>query len=282
MYVMPAAATPQQLDAVFPRSMATWHRRINTCVVGGAVVRIHTQSACAAAGGQFTAGGDWMVHAWLWQTDSGLFNLDGFRDSPLDRMPGMRMGGSVHAPGGAPFVMREGPLQMRVIPLSGKAPTWAEISKVYGMLSRAEAATMRYRDLKVAEAAGYYTFPVLYVDTQGYHYINPRYLPPRAAFNAATPPILVYNRLGGRMVLSGVMYYLGKSATPEQMAAIFPASIASWHQHINICADMQGAVPIFDQATCEAKGYSFEPSIGWMVHAWLFQPDSTGVFAMDR
>jgi hypothetical protein len=150
------------------------------------------------------------------------------------------------------------------------------------MLSRAEAATMRYRDLKVAEAAGYYTFPLLYVDTQGYHYINPRYLPPRAAFNVATPPILVYNRVGGRMVLSGVMYYLGSSATPEQMAAIFPASIASWHQHINICANMQGAVPIFDRATCEAKGYSFEPSIGWMVHAWLFQPDSTGVFAMDR
>jgi hypothetical protein len=281
-YVMPANSTPQQLDSAFPRSMATWHLHINTCVRSGVVVRIHAQAACAAGGGQFTATGEWMVHAWLWQPGAGLFNLDGFRDSPLDRMPGMRMGGRWQAAGGSQFVMREGALQMRVLPLSGKSPTWAEISKVYGMLSRAQAATARYRDVRVAEADGYYTSKVLYVETQGFHYVNPKYMPPRASFDPATPPILVYNSVGGEMVLSGVMYYLGQRATPQQMAAVFPASMASWHQHINICFAQHDVVPIFDQAQCEAKGYSFLPTIGWMVHAWLYRPDTTGVFSMDR
>jgi len=181
--------------------------------------------------------------------------------------------------------MVEGPLEMRMYPTTCKAPTWSELSDVYHKLSIARTATATYRDVGTARIAGYYTMPVLYVANQGYHYINPVYLRDlrRHGFNAATPPILVYNRVGGRMTLDGVMYYMPLRTTARQLAAIFPFSMASWHRHINICVASSGnsILPIHDSAACSSAHGQFIPSTGWMVHAWLYHSTSS-VFAMDE
>jgi len=184
-----------------------------------------------------------------------------------------------------PMDMVEGPLEMQMYPTTCKAPTWSELSDVYHKLSVAQAATAKYRDVGAAQSAGYYTAPVLYVAGQGYHYINPAYLRDlrRHGFNAATPPILVYNRVGGRMALDGVMYYMPWRATARQLAAIFPFSMASWRRHINICVASSGnsILPIHDSAACASAHGQFIPSTGWMVHAWLYHSASS-VFAMDE
>jgi hypothetical protein len=179
--------------------------------------------------------------------------------------------------------MTEGPLQMVMLHLTGKQPTWAEISKVYAMLDAGKAATAKYRDLRVAEADGYYTAGWLNVPTQGYHYINDAYAPRHgAAFDPTKPWILVYNKVQGKMTLSGVLYGMPADSTPAQLAAVFPPSLASWHQHINLCITQAAALPIHDAATCQSRHAAFIPRTQWVVHAWFWEPSTVPAFAMDR
>jgi hypothetical protein len=205
-------------------------------------------------------------------------------------MPGMTATGA--PPSGGLITMVEGPLQMQMIPLTGKAPTWDEIAKVYHMLAQARAATAKYQDVHVAERDGYVTAPILFVAGQGMHYLNPAYVPTgtHPAFDLLHPPVLVYNRIKGRIRLSGLMYYMPSRTTRQQLAAIFPASLASWHRHINFCVGGATAddplaatakiLPIHDAATCSAKNGVFIAHTGWMVHTWIWHSGS-GLFAMD-
>ncbi len=202
--------------------------------------------------------------------------------TPTPRAGGL--GTAQPVPGAAvkPITMYEGPMEMQVLPTSGKAPTWDEISKVYHAMEIVRAATAKYHDVRVAERDGYITAPVFYVPGQGYHYVNFR----RAAqsefkVDLATPPVLVYNKVGGKMPLVAAMYTQPQSATPQQLAAIFPASLASWHAHVNICYDNTTIYPIHDRPACLTKGYRFAGNTGWMVHTWVWQQDGTGLFDMD-
>lgn len=63
MYTAPNGFTAAQLDARVPLSLGTWHRHIDFCWAPpglkgdprfGFAGSIHTQDACAAAGGNFT------------------------------------------------------------------------------------------------------------------------------------------------------------------------------------------------------------------------------------
>ena len=200
-------------------------------------------------------------------------------------MGGMAMAtptaGRAHA--GGVRLMTEGALQMRLLPLSGKAPTWGEISTVYRMISAGQAATVRYRDVRVALRAGYETYPALFIPGQGYHYINTAYDPERTggAFDPTKPWILVYNKTHGRLTLSGVLYGMPAASTPQELARVFPASLAGWHQHINICATAQKILPIHDEATCTAQGAQFIASTPWVIHVWMWEPNTVSAFAMD-
>lgn len=209
-------------------------------------------------------------------------------------MPGMAMGtptplaggrgAGQPAPGAAvtPITMYEGAMEMQVLPTTGKAPTWGEISKVYHAMEITRAATAKYRDVRVAERDGYITAPVFYVPGQGYHYVNfRRALQSELKLDLAAPPVLVYDKVRGKMTLVAAMYMQPQSATPQQLAAIFPASLASWHSHVNICYDNTTIYPIHNRPACLAKGYRFAGSTGWMVHAWIWQQDGTGLFDMD-
>ena len=210
--------------------------------------------------------------------------------SGRDPVPGRTTTGT--PPPGSLITMVEGPLQMQVIPLTGKAPTWDEISRVYRMLAQARAATAKYQDVRVAARDGYVTAPILFVAGQGMHYLNPAYVPTRThpAFDLLRPPVLVYNRINGKIRLSGLMYYMPYGTTPQQLAAIFPASLASWHRHINICiggataSDPSAAtakiLPIHDAATCTARNGVFIAHSGWMVHTWIWHSGS-GLFALN-
>jgi hypothetical protein len=204
--------------------------------------------------------------------------------------------------------MREGGLEMLMTPLSGKAPTWAEIQQVYKTVSIAAAATAKYKDLAAAERDGFRTAPDLFVESQGAHYYNPLYLreaeqgttrarpsptgsvvsTAASNFDPAHPPFLVYNTINGRPTLSGLMFYLPASMTPGQLARIFPASMASWHQHINVCVgggtsllNGKAILHYYDAASCAAHGGRFVGNTGWMVHTWIGQANGSGLFDMD-
>lgn len=194
-----------------------------------------------------------------------------------------------YAPYPAMTTMYEGAMEMQVLPPSGAAPTWQEVSRVVTELNAAKAATAKYQDVRVAEAAGYYTYPVLRVAEQGYHYINRDYTREWALgrHDFSHPPVLVYNQVHGQMVLSGLMYLVPWNTTPKQLATIFPPSMAGWHRHINNCikgSDRNGTlIPYHTQSACTAHGGIFGArAFGWMTHAWIWHDTAgTSLFAMD-
>jgi hypothetical protein len=276
MFVLPAGSTLQQMAAVFPASMASWHQHINNCVAGdqSRILPIHSRSACSKAGGSFGAATGWMVHAWIGQPGAtGLFDMD-FRAAPADRP----------ATTGAPMAMAEGPMQMQMTPLSGQAPTWTEVSGVYKTVSAEVAATAKYRDLAAAKRDGYTTAPILFVDSQGAHYLPDRGKIAQARSTGALwPPVLVYDSIHGKQTLMGLMFLMPAGSTPRQLAAVFPSSMASWHQHVNVCISRDGnrIMPIHDQAACSAQGGSFVRQTEWMVHTWIGPVRNTGLFDLD-
>jgi hypothetical protein len=252
--------------------------------LGGIAIAVLAAALLVAATGHALATGA------LWSSTTARPSATITPTAAMGPMPGMSITGML--PSGRLITMVEGPLQMQVIPLTGKAPTWDEIAKVYRMLAQAKAATAKYQDVHVAERDGYVTAPILFVAGQGMHYLNPAYLPTRThpAFDLLHPPVLVYNRIHGKIRLSGLMYYMPYRTTPQQLAAIFPASLASWHRHINICVGGATAsdplaatakiLPIHDAATCTAKNGVFIAHTGWMVHTWIWHSGSA-LFAMD-
>jgi hypothetical protein len=272
MFVLPAGSTPQQMAAAFPTSMASWHQHINNCVAGdqSRILPIHDQAACRKAGGSFGAATGWMVHAWMGPAGAtGLFDMD-----------------LSVATAGWPattdtlMTMTEGALQMQMTPLSGRAPTWTEIRSVYRIVSAQVAATAKYRDLAVAREGGYTTSPILFVAGQGAHYLKEGM---DAETNPLAAPVLVYDTIHGKQTLAGLMFLMPAESTPRQLAAIFPASMASWHRHINVCIASDGTrvLPIHNQASCVAHRGRFVHQTGWMVHTWIGPIHNTGLFALD-
>ena len=84
LYYLPASMTRRQLAAIFPPSLAAWHRHINVCIGGGtslldgtAVLPVHDRATCTGRGGAFLARTGWMVHLW-WDQPIGrsLFAMD--------------------------------------------------------------------------------------------------------------------------------------------------------------------------------------------------------------
>jgi hypothetical protein len=69
-YLLRAAEGPdgQPLNSPFPKSLASWHRHENICVLPDRRTPTGlTQDQCQQKGGSFTAETQWMVHAWIWK-----------------------------------------------------------------------------------------------------------------------------------------------------------------------------------------------------------------------
>jgi hypothetical protein len=193
---------------------------------------------------------------------------------------GLDMCAPATGPGGTtvPMRMEEDGLQMEMYPTTCTPPTWAELHRVQGMLARAKAATDKYRDFRRAVRDGYARTALAFVRGQGYHYLNLAYLD--RGFDLRHPPFLVYARVRGHLVLQGLMYYLPVQTTAQQLAAIFPPSLASWHRHLNVCLQGGTVRPVYTAAACTRQGGDFLATTGWMVHAWLWRAHS-GLFTID-
>ena len=66
----------QPKNPPFPKSLASWHRHADLCVLPDRSVKGQlTAQQCEALGGQFTALTQWMVHAWIWKdSPTGVFS----------------------------------------------------------------------------------------------------------------------------------------------------------------------------------------------------------------
>ncbi|MGQ0714388.1 MAG: hypothetical protein ACT4PJ_11755 [Gemmatimonadaceae bacterium] len=145
-----------------------------------------------------------------------------------------------------------------------------------------------YRDYRKAIEDGYRIF-LPNVPMKVYHFTNYR----RAfwegrSFDASKPSSLLYERRSdGGYTLVGAMYVAGKDATPDELHARVPLSMAQWHAHVNICVPSRRARArwretvdgkmkfgpagaISSKEDCERENARFIPQLfGWMVHVSL-------------
>jgi hypothetical protein len=76
LFVAPADADGQPVNPPFPKSLASWHKHNNVCILPDNSTSIDLNEAqCAALRGQFAAETSWMVHAWIWKdSPTGVFS----------------------------------------------------------------------------------------------------------------------------------------------------------------------------------------------------------------
>jgi hypothetical protein len=155
-----------------------------------------------------------------------------------------------------------------------------------------------YRDYRRALEDGYRIF-LPNVPMKVYHFTHyGRAIWAGRSFDASKPSSLLYERRpDGGYTLVGAMYVARKDATPDELNARVPLSLAQWHAHVNICAprprDRQRwretvngqmkfgpAGAISTKADCERENGRFIPQIfGWMVHVSLdrgFEAEHSG------
>ncbi|HKW45608.1 MAG TPA: hypothetical protein VJN22_08115 [Candidatus Eremiobacteraceae bacterium] len=155
----------------------------------------------------------------------------------------------------------------------------------------------RYSDYRVAQGDGYKQF-MANVKQQRYHFTNwVNALAAERSFDPARPTSLLYERSGDGYKLVGAMYTAPKSATPDELDARIPLSIARWHQHVDICWGPRGTDrskymgpgaqfglvgSIDTQTACDAAGGRFQPVLfNWMVHVYPFETDPASVWRTE-
>ena len=177
--------------------------------------------------------------------------------------------------------------------------TAADQQRANEILMKTRAAIERYTDVKVAEADGFKQFAPQIKHQHMYHFTNYTYAAEAAfRFNPEHPTSLLYQDDGhGGMKLIGAMFTAPKNATPEELDARVPLSIATWHAHVNLCwppreqrAEMLGknrrfglAGSIATQEACEAAGGRFFPQVfGWMVHVYPWEADPKQAWSLEK
>jgi hypothetical protein len=78
LFNSPEGPDGQPLNAPFPKSLATWHRHANICVLPH-IENPHglNEQQCREQGGHFIAQSQWLVHVWIWKDNpTGVFSPD--------------------------------------------------------------------------------------------------------------------------------------------------------------------------------------------------------------
>jgi len=170
-------------------------------------------------------------------------------------------------------------------PHKNAAPlTYAELQNTAAELERARQATAKYQDVHAAEADGYQVVGGE-MPGMGIHYVLT--MEPKN-FDVEKPPILLYVKNSapqGGYSLAGVGYFWNAPEGPDgqPLNPPFPKSLALWHRHDNICV-----LPHLDnphglsEAQCTEKGGHFIAKTQWLVHAWIWKDNPTGIFSPEN
>jgi hypothetical protein len=162
--------------------------------------------------------------------------------------------------------------------LAVAAISYSELKSTVALLERTRQATAKYQDVHVAEADGYRAIGGNH-PKMGVHFVLT--LEPKE-FDVEKPPILVYEETAsGGYSLVGVAYLLNGAEGPDgqPLNSPFPTALAHWHRHTNICMLPGIANPGgLTESQCREKGGHFVAEAPWMVHAWIWKDNPTGVF----
>lgn len=163
------------------------------------------------------------------------------------------------------------------------------------IVEQLRAGIDKYKDYHAALNDGYKVF-MPNVPQPEYHFTNyENGFLESFVFDPARPTSLLYKKTAGGYELVGAMYTMPKRATEEQLNERVPLSVASWHQHTNLCIPPKGQRrhadwtkfglrgSIHTEEACDAAGGTFYPVIfGWMVHVYPYQDSTAKIFAMHH
>ena len=169
-----------------------------------------------------------------------------------------------------------------------RAPNARDSARGAELLREMREGIEPYRDYRKAIDDGFRIF-LPNVPMKVYHFTSTRRsIRAGRAFDARKPSSLLYERgPDGGYTLVGAMYIAKRDATPDELDARVPLSLAQWHAHVNICMPsirdrarwretVNGqmkfgpAGAISTKAECEREDARFIPQLfGWMVHVSL-------------
>jgi hypothetical protein len=208
----------------------------------------------------------------------------------LQMLQGYQMASSPELASAINALLQDDGAHMRMAPK--RALVAGDSARANEIVKTARAALSKYTDVKVAERDGYVKFLPWLEDQAIYHYNNiGNAMAVMMGFDATRPVSLLYKKDDrGELKLVGAMYNAPPNATPADLDARLPTSIAHWHEHVDFCAanpdSIRAGVVKADAATaakwlkittreeCAAVGGRFVPRIfGWMAHVYLFAGD---------
>jgi hypothetical protein len=165
------------------------------------------------------------------------------------------------------------------------APQPGDEQRAQEIVATARGVLVRYADVDVALRAGYKPFhPTGRMDEE-VHYTNYRFARrEQRHVDYAQPGSILYRRTPQGMEAVGVMYTAPRDSTSEQLTAIAPLSVATWHRHVDFCAGPRtlpfsqqfgpGAQfgpqgTIHTEEDCRAAQGLWIPVVfGWMTHVY--------------
>ena len=190
--------------------------------------------------------------------------------------------------------MKMGHMQMSLKrePAPGDDAQAAEILKV------AAEVLSEYRDVNTALRDGYKPFFPTGKIGEEIHYTNYRYRrSEQQHIDYAHPGSILYKRTAEGLKVVGVMYTAPADATPEQLNAIAPLSIATWHRHVDFCggprklptAEQFGPTARFgpqcsihsEEACIAEQGLWIPVVLNWMTHVYPNEQQRWGGMDMD-
>ena len=164
------------------------------------------------------------------------------------------------------------------------------------VVEQLRAGIEKYKDYHVALAEGYKIF-LPNIRQEEYHFTNyTNGFLEAFEFEPTRPTSLLYKKTAdGGFELVGAMYTMPRHATEDQLNERVPLSVATWHQHTNLCVPQKtpGRKPdwtkfglrgsIHTEEACKAAGGTFYPVVfGWMVHVYPFENGNAKIFAMHH
>ncbi len=166
------------------------------------------------------------------------------------------------------------------------------------ILADAESVLSRYSDVKTATRDGYKPFYPTGRMGEEIHYTNYRYRrKEQQHVDYSRPGSILYKRTAEGLKAVGVMYTAPADASPQQLDAIAPLSIATWHRHVDFCGGPrnlpsseqfgpsarfgpQGGIHT-EEACLAAQGLWIPVVFGWMTHVYPHEQQQWGGMDMD-
>jgi hypothetical protein len=177
--------------------------------------------------------------------------------------------------------MKMGHMQMS---LKGDA-TPGDAARAAEILAAADAVLSHYRDVTTALRDGYKPFFPTGRIGEEIHYTNSRYRrKEQQHVDYSQPGSILYKRTAEGLKAVGVMYTAPVDASAQQLNAIAPLSVATWHRHVDFCGGPktlpaseqfgpkarfgpQGSIHT-EEACRAAHGLWIPVVLGWMTHVY--------------